>query len=154
VPPFRRSTREQKASDRQIIAIGANQRADCLSFFASLQINRSSPTAASGHIRLHFTLESRWSVVHLAASATWISGIRKLHSLLVPARFCTKHQATPGIALTGGGAAGPWAAAVIHDMTGSYRLAFMVAIACCVISAITIWRAAPRKVRVVPDRIR
>jgi MFS family permease len=58
------------------------------------------------------------------------------------------------IALTGGGAAGPWAAAVIHDMTGSYRLAFMAAIACCVISAIAIWRAAPRKVRLVPGRIR
>lgn len=61
---------------------------------------------------------------------------------------------TVTIALTGGGAAGSWAAGAIHDMTGSYRLAFVAAIACCVISAIAIWRAAPRKVRLVPGRIR
>jgi MFS family permease len=58
------------------------------------------------------------------------------------------------IALIGGGAAGPWAAGVIHDMTGSYRLAFVTAIGCCLISAIAIWLAAPRKVRLVPGRLR
>jgi MFS family permease len=57
------------------------------------------------------------------------------------------------IALTGGGAAGPWAAGVIHDVTGSYRFAFVMAIVCCVISALAIWCAAPRKVRLVPGRI-
>jgi MFS family permease len=57
------------------------------------------------------------------------------------------------IALTGGGAAGPWAAGVIHDVTGSYRFAFVMAIVCCVISAFAIWCAAPRKVRLVPGRI-
>jgi MFS family permease len=57
------------------------------------------------------------------------------------------------VALTGGGAVGPWVAGVIHDATGSYRLAFLLAIACCVISAAAIWIAAPRKVRVVPGRI-
>jgi MFS family permease len=58
------------------------------------------------------------------------------------------------IALIGGGAAGPWAAGVTHDMTGSYRIAFMIAIGCCVVSAGAIWQAAPRKVRLVPGRIR
>jgi MFS family permease len=57
------------------------------------------------------------------------------------------------IALIAGGAAGPWVAGIIHDITGLYRLAFLVAIACCVISAIAIWRAAPRKVRLVPGRV-
>jgi MFS family permease len=56
------------------------------------------------------------------------------------------------VALIGGGAAGPWMAGVIHDVTGSYRLAFVVAMACCIVSAAAIWMAAPRKVRPVPGR--
>jgi MFS family permease len=56
------------------------------------------------------------------------------------------------VALIAGGAAGPWLTGVIHDTTGSYRLAFMLAIALCVISAIAVWIAAPRKVRRVPGR--
>jgi MFS family permease len=58
------------------------------------------------------------------------------------------------VALIGGGAMGPWMAGVIHDITGSYNLAFVLAIACCVISAMAIWIAAPRKVRLVPGRVR
>jgi MFS family permease len=57
------------------------------------------------------------------------------------------------VALIGGGAAGPWLAGVIHDRTGSYRLAFVLIIAACIISAAAIWMAAPRKVRQVPGRI-
>ncbi|HTY80759.1 MAG TPA: MFS transporter [Candidatus Bathyarchaeia archaeon] len=52
-----------------------------------------------------------------------------------------------------GGAAGPWIAGVLHDVTGSYRLAFSIAIACSVMSAATIWLAAPRKVRAVAGRV-
>lgn len=58
------------------------------------------------------------------------------------------------VALLGGGAAGPWLAGAIHDATGSYRPAFLLAIACCAISAAAIWLAAPRKVRLVPGRVR
>jgi MFS family permease len=57
------------------------------------------------------------------------------------------------VALIAGGAAGPWMAGIIHDATGSYRLAFVLAIACCLTSAVSIWMAAPRKVRVVPGRM-
>lgn len=57
------------------------------------------------------------------------------------------------VALIAGGAAGPWTAGVIHDATGSYRLAFILAIACCITSAVAIWFAAPRKVRLVPGRL-
>ena len=57
------------------------------------------------------------------------------------------------IALMGGGAFGPWLTGVIHDATGSYRLAFVLAILCCVVSAIAIWIAAPRKVRLVYGRV-
>ena len=56
------------------------------------------------------------------------------------------------VALAAGGAAGPWVAGVIHDATGSYRLAFILAIGCCSVSAAAIWLAAPRKVRTVPGR--
>jgi MFS family permease len=56
------------------------------------------------------------------------------------------------VALTGGGAAGPWIAGVIHDATGSYKVAFLLTIGCCVVSAAAIWIAAPRKVRRVPGR--
>jgi MFS family permease len=61
---------------------------------------------------------------------------------------------TIAVSLIVGGAAGPWIAGVIHDATGSYRLAFALAIACCVISSVAIWMAAPRKVRQVPGRMR
>jgi MFS family permease len=57
------------------------------------------------------------------------------------------------VALIGGGAVGPWMAGVIHDATGSYRLAFMLSIACCAVSAAAIWMAAPGKVRVVAGRV-
>lgn len=57
------------------------------------------------------------------------------------------------VALLGGGAFGPWAAGAIHDATGSYQLAFLLIIGCCIASAGAIWLAAPRKVRVVPGRI-
>ena len=56
------------------------------------------------------------------------------------------------VALICGGAAGPWIAGVVHDATGSYRLAFVLIICCCIASAIAIWIAAPRKVRLVPGR--
>jgi MFS family permease len=54
------------------------------------------------------------------------------------------------VALIGGGAAGPWVAGVIHDRAGSYRPAFVLAIACCAASAAAIWIAAPRRIRPVP----
>jgi MFS family permease len=56
--------------------------------------------------------------------------------------------------LIAGGAAGPFVAGVVHDLTGSYRLAFIIAIALCLVSIVAIWLAAPRRVRVVPGRVR
>jgi MFS family permease len=57
------------------------------------------------------------------------------------------------VAAMAGGAAGPWAAGLIHDATGSYRWAFILSIACSVVSAASIWFAAPGKVRAVAGRI-
>jgi MFS family permease len=57
------------------------------------------------------------------------------------------------VAMIGGGAAGPWVAGVIHDATGSYSPAFLMAIGCCAVSAAAIWIASPRKVRLVPGKL-
>jgi MFS family permease len=43
-----------------------------------------------------------------------------------------------------GGALGPWFGGAVHDVTGSYRLAFVTAIACCGIGAACFWGARPR----------
>ena len=52
-----------------------------------------------------------------------------------------------------GGAAGPWVTGALHDATGSYTLAFWIAIGCCALSAGAIWLAGPRKVRAVAGRV-
>jgi len=57
---------------------------------------------------------------------------------------------TISVALLAGGAAGPWVSGVLYDITGSYQPAFVLAFGCCVLSAIGIWIAAPRKVRATP----
>lgn len=46
-----------------------------------------------------------------------------------------------------GAAAGPWVFGVLHDMTGSYQAALWVEVGVAVVSAVSIWLAAPRKVR-------
>ena len=40
-----------------------------------------------------------------------------------------------------GGALGPWFGGAVHDVTGSYRLAFLTSIACCAIGAACFWGA-------------
>jgi MFS family permease len=58
------------------------------------------------------------------------------------------------LAAIAGGAAGPWVTGVLHDATGSYALAFWIAIGCSALSAGAIWLAGPRKVRAVAGRVR
>ena len=57
------------------------------------------------------------------------------------------------LAAIAGGAVGPWVTGVLHDATGSYARAFWIALGVCVVSALAIWLAAPRKVRAVAGRI-
>jgi len=56
------------------------------------------------------------------------------------------------LAAIAGGAAGPWVTGALHDATGSYTLAFWVAIGCSALSAGAIWLAGPRQVRAVAGR--
>jgi MFS family permease len=51
------------------------------------------------------------------------------------------------------GAAGPWAAGVLHDLTGSYASAFWICAGLNIVSIVAIWRAAPREVRAVAGRV-
>jgi MFS family permease len=52
-----------------------------------------------------------------------------------------------------GGAAGPWLTGVIFDLSGNYQAAFCLAIACSLFSCVTIYFAAPGKVRAVAGRM-
>jgi MFS family permease len=52
-----------------------------------------------------------------------------------------------------GGAVGPWVTGWAHDVTGSYAPAFWTAVGFSALSAIAIWRAAPRRVRAVAGRV-
>ena len=56
-------------------------------------------------------------------------------------------------AAVGGGGVGPWVTGALYDRTGSYTVAWWLAIACCALSVACIWRAAPRKVRVVAGQV-
>jgi MFS family permease len=52
-----------------------------------------------------------------------------------------------------GGAAGPWVTGLLFDLTGSYIIAFAIAIAMSGLSALAIWRASPGKIRAVAGRL-
>lgn len=53
-----------------------------------------------------------------------------------------------------GGAAGPWVTGSLHDLTGTYTIAFSIGIAVSLLSAFAIWRASPGSVRAVAGRLR
>jgi MFS family permease len=57
------------------------------------------------------------------------------------------------LAAIAGGAAGPWVAGALYDATGSYAPAFWLAIVASLLSAVAIWRAAPRQIRAVAGRV-
>ena len=58
------------------------------------------------------------------------------------------------LAALAGGAAGPWVTGFIHDLTGSYTIAFAIGIGISALSAFAVWMASPGKIRAVADRLR
>jgi MFS family permease len=46
-----------------------------------------------------------------------------------------------------GAAAGPWVFGILYDLNGNYTAALWLEIGVCIVSALSIWIAAPRKVR-------
>jgi MFS family permease len=57
------------------------------------------------------------------------------------------------LAALAGGAAGPWVTGSLHDLTGSYTIAFAIGIGVCGLSAMAIWLASPRKIRAVAGQL-
>jgi len=53
-----------------------------------------------------------------------------------------------------GGCIGPWLGGWIFELTHSYQAAFIVTLSLYAVGCAAIWLAAPRKVRIVPGRIR
>ncbi|MGV7214253.1 MFS transporter [Bradyrhizobium sp. UFLA05-112] len=57
------------------------------------------------------------------------------------------------LAALAGGAAGPWVTGILYDLAGDYTLAFAIAMVVSGLSALSIWQAAPGKVRAVAGRL-
>jgi MFS family permease len=57
------------------------------------------------------------------------------------------------LAALAGGAAGPWVTGFLHDLSGTYTLAFIIGIGVSGSSALAIWMASPGKVRAVAGQL-
>ncbi len=68
--------------------------------------------------------------------------------LFMGKRYGTIFGVVSAAAIAGAGL-GPWVAGVVFDRTGTYDPAFWSAIALCLVSIACMWKAAPRKVRLV-----
>jgi MFS family permease len=57
------------------------------------------------------------------------------------------------VAALAGGAAGPLVTGLLHHLSGSYTLAFLIGIGVSGLSALAIWMASPGKIRAVAGRL-
>ena len=57
------------------------------------------------------------------------------------------------LAALAGGAAGPWLTGLLHDLTGTYTIAFSIGIVVSLLSAFAIWQASPGRVRAVAGKL-
>jgi MFS family permease len=80
-------------------------------------------------------------------------GLTSIFGAIVAEIFQGKHYGsifgTLMLAAIIGGALGPWATGALFDAQKSYALAFWICVGLSLLSAAAVWRAAPRKVRVV-----
>jgi cyanate permease len=44
-----------------------------------------------------------------------------------------------------GGGVAPWFGGAVHDLTGSYRVAFLIAVGFCALGSACFWLARPRR---------
>jgi len=93
----------------------------------------------------------------VAAQGVLGYGLASVFGAIPAELFQGKHYGTIfgtlSLASIVGGAIGPWVAGALHDRTGSYVLAFWIAIAVSAVSAGAMWLAAPRKIRAVAGRV-
>jgi MFS family permease len=84
-------------------------------------------------------------------------GLTSIMGAVVVEIFQGKHYGsifgTIMVAALAGGAAGPLVTGVLHDLTGSYTLAFLIGIGVSGLSALAIWLASPGKIRAVAGRL-
>jgi MFS family permease len=84
-------------------------------------------------------------------------GLTSIMGAVVLEIFQGKHYGsifgTIMLAALAGGAAGPWVTGFLHDLTGSYTIAFVIGIGVSGLSAFAIWIASPRKVRAVAGQL-
>ena len=84
-------------------------------------------------------------------------GLTSVMGAIVVEIFQGKHYATifgtVMVSLMAGSALGPWLIGVMHDVSGSYALAFWIACGLSVVSIAAVWLAAPRKVRRVAGQV-
>ncbi len=84
-------------------------------------------------------------------------GLTSIMGAVVLEIFQGKHYGsifgTIMLAALAGGAAGPWVTGLLHDLTGSYTIAFAIGIAMSALSAFAIWQAGPGKIRAVAGRL-
>lgn len=94
----------------------------------------------------------------VAAQGVLGYGLASIFSAIAAELFQGRHfgvvLGTLSLASGAGAGAGPWVAGALHDLTGSYAPAFWIALACSAVSALAMWLAAPRKVRLVAGQIR
>jgi MFS family permease len=120
----------------------------CLGYaicYAALLVMREHPT-------------SGWLYVMVGAQGLLGYGIASVFGSIVIELFQGRHYGSVfgvlGLGAGMGAGLGPLLAGLLYDLTGRYTEAFALLIACCAISAIAIWQAAPRKVRMVAGRLR
>jgi MFS family permease len=93
----------------------------------------------------------------IAAQGVLGYGLTSVFAAIVAEIFQGKHYGTIFgtlmLAAIGGGALGPWATGALHDAYGNYEIAFMIAFVLSLVAVAAIWRAAPRKVRVVAGQM-
>ena len=93
----------------------------------------------------------------IAAQGLLGYGVTSIMGPVVAEIFQGKHFGsifgTIMLAALAGGAAGPWLTGVLHDHYGNYDLAFLIGIGVSVVGSITIWLAAPGKVRAVAGQL-
>ncbi len=106
-------------------------------------------------LRTHPTLAWLWLMVLSQGALGY--GLTSVFSAIPAELFQGPHFGTifgtVGAMSVAGAGVGPWLAGILHDRTGTYAAAFTIAIACSLLSAIAIWLAAPRKVRLVAGRV-
>ncbi len=84
-------------------------------------------------------------------------GVTSVFAAIVAEIFQGRHYGTIFgtlmLVAISGGAMGPWLTGALFDAHGNYTLAFWIGVAASLASALTIWLAAPRKVRAVAGQM-